>query len=159
MNVVNIKMPERVLFIINDNVIHGSVRFQKYGFLLYKQYTKELKNLKRKYQIEFYADWKPHLFGAYSKRLAEDIQVCCDDKLISKIVTKDDIKEMYTYKLTLKGRKRWRELFYEMDELRKFDEKIKYMQIIPYRTLLKQIYLAYPKYTDHSLIKEEVKDY
>ena len=58
---ITLRTEERVLFIINDNVINGSTRFQKYGFLLFKQYQKELQSYYR--DFKFYDDWIPHNLG------------------------------------------------------------------------------------------------
>ena len=35
MSDIELKPEDRVLFVINDNTIHGSTRFQKYAFLLH----------------------------------------------------------------------------------------------------------------------------
>lgn len=135
---VTFKPEDRILFIINDNVIHGSTRFQKYGFLVSKQHQRELKELQLNYSsFEFYDDWIPHNFGPYSKKLQDDLDVCIENKIISKI----QINRTQQYSLTLKGRVRWRKfLNISYDEIKKINEKISILQTFSLYGLLKSIH-------------------
>ncbi len=156
-NTIVLKSEERVLFIINDNIIRGSTRFQKYGFLLFKQYQKELTKLKKTYPtFNFYDDWIPHHFGPYSKQLNQDIDECITDEILAKkIIDKERNYNQYT--LTLKGRTKWRKLFYNTtDEMMKINDKIRQLQTMNFIEMLKQIYEAYPKYTVNSTIKNSL---
>ena len=59
---------DRLLLAISDTTIHGTTRLQKYGFLLYKQYGKELSAISSKHDnLTFYDDWKPYWFGAIQR--------------------------------------------------------------------------------------------
>ena len=154
MSDMQLQLGEHVLFIINDNVIHGSTRFQKYGFLLFKQYQRELKELQFDYSnFEFYDDWVPHNFGPYSKKLQDDLDVCAENKIITKI----QINRTQQYALTLKGRVRWRELLaISHDEVKKINEKVNILQTFSLFSLLKSIYDAYPEYAVKSKIKDQL---
>ena len=150
----------RVLLVINDNTIYGSTRFQKYGFLLYKQYEKELKKIKTTFpNLGFYNDWKAHYYGPYSEELEKDIKKCVSDRLIRKssIITEKK-QEMHMYTLTIKGRTKWRTMYDKIDEIAQIDKKIKNLQKTPYYTLIRQIYNAYPEYTTASRIANQLDD-
>lgn len=149
-----LKSEDRVLFIINDNTIHGDTRFQKYGFLLYKQYSNELKKLKNNFpEFNFYDDWEPYHYGPYSKQLNKDIKICIEDKIL--IDVKMDGTTYSQYKLTLKGRKKWRSIFNTAtDEIIGINNKIRNLQGIKFIELLRQVYNAYPEYTIKSRIKD-----
>lgn len=148
---------DRVLLIINDNTIHGAVRFQKYGFLLANQYSKKMDEIKQKHGISFYHDWRPHNFGPYSDELDQDIEQCINDKIMTRItVPTNRDNEMKMYSLSIKGRQKWRGLFDTNDQMKAFDEKIKNLQKIPYYSLLRQIYKAYPEYTSNSVIRDSL---
>ena len=153
-----IKDVDRPLLVINDCMIKGTTRFQKYGFLLHKQYKSEMKALKEKYGVEFYSDWVPHYYGPYSRSLANDLEACIAAKTITKvdIPTIDDNKKVSIYNLTIKGRFKWRKLFMNVLEVSYFVEKIRSMQSIPYYTLLSQIYTAYPDFARKSRIRSDV---
>ena len=156
-NTIELKPQQRILFIINDNIVQGSTRFQKYGFLLFKQYQKELTKLKTNYPtFNFYDDWKPHHFGPYSEQLRQDIISCINDGILDKkiIVGKKEYKQ---YMLTLKGRVLWRKLFSKTtDEMIKINDKIRYLQTMNLMEILKQIYDAYPSYTINSRIRDSL---
>lgn len=156
-NIIQLQPEERILFIINDNVIQGSTRFQKYGFLLYKQYEKELTKLQSDYSdFKFYDDWIPHHFGPYSKQLTQDIQTCVTNNILDeKIIDKE--KNFNLYMLSLKGRIKWRKLFRNTtDEMIKFNDKIRNLQIMNLTEMLRQIYDAYPKFTVNSKIRDSL---
>lgn len=138
---------ERLLFIINDNVIDGTTRFQKYGFLLFKQYQKELAELKISYpDFNFYNDWKSYCFGPYSEELDHDIQSCVKNGILEEYVMEG--KTNYkVYQLTLKGRVKWCKIFWNTtDEVIKINDKIRHLQHIKLIELLKQIHEKYPKF-------------
>lgn len=148
----------RVLLIINDNTIHGSIRFQKYGFLLYKQYERDLKDIEISFpNLGFYDDWKAHYYGPYSEELEKDIEKCVSNNFIRKSsVITEKKQKMYMYTLTIKGRTEWRAMYDKIDEMAQIDKKIKNLQKIPYYTLIRQIYNAYPKYTTESRIIDQL---
>ena len=156
MSDIESKPEDRVLFVINDNTIHGSTRFQKYAFLLYMQYKTELKKLKDRYsELGFYKDWKPYHYGPYSEQLKEDITKCQKANLLKCVEAKD--KKYHDYFLTIKGRVRWRTfLNHNNDEIKNINEKIKQLQSKNFYELLRQIYSAYPEYTVNSQIKNEL---
>ena len=134
---------------------------QKYGFLLHKQYKREMVILKNKWGIEFYSDWVPYYYGPYSKNLADDLKKCITNKMITKIdvPTIDSDKKVVIYNLTIKGRVRWRKLFMNVPEISHFIEKTRHMQKIPYYALLSQIYTAYPNFATKSKIRNDVYKY
>ncbi len=157
MEKMDIASEERILFIIHDNVIHGSTRFQKYGFLLHKQCQSELDKLKKAYpNLDFYEDWKPHFYGPYSEQLKSDIEKC----VAAKILRKDNAGEGMKYDLyglTLIGRKKWREILNNTPyEIIKINNKIRGLQMTKTVDVLRQVYRAYPKYTTKSLIKDSM---
>ena len=151
------KSEERVLFIVGDTVIHGNTRFQKYGFLLFKQFDKELKKLKNNCDMDqnYYDDWKPHYYGPFSKQLETDIDKCVNDEILIK--THDEERNCDRYELTLKSRQKWRKIFEKCpNELITINDKIRYLQTMSLHNLLEQIYDAYPKYIVNSLIKDSI---
>ncbi len=146
---------DRVLMIISDTTIRGSTRLQKYGFLLHKQYKKELSRIARNHaELKFYDDWKPLWYGPFSKDLEEDIKTCASTGTIEKTLVDQDL-ELYRYALTLKGRVQWRKILRESgNETRAIHEKIANLQTIRLERLLEGIYHAYPEYTKRSKIKD-----
>ncbi len=146
---------DRVLFIINDRIIEGSTRFQKYGFLLFKQYQKELTELRMSHPgFDFYRDWVPHHFGPYSRQLSLDMQSCIKGGLMSKVL----IDRSSRYALTLRGRVRWRKLLaISPDQVTAMSEKVANMQRTSLYGLLRSIYSAYPEYAVNSQIKERLQ--
>ena len=159
---LELKPEDRLLFIINDNMIYGSTRFQKYGFLLFKQYEKELKELGIAFSnFNFYADWKAHYYGPYSKELEKDIENTISSKLLIKSEHKVDGSEKiaHIYSLTLRGRARWRKLFNKVpEEIIEINKKIQNLQNKNFYTLLKEIYDVYPEYTTKSIIKDDLNN-
>ena len=136
---------------INDNTFYGSTRFQKYGFLLYKQYSERIKN--NFPDLIFYDDWKAHYYGPHSEKLENDIQKCVMLKLIRKSsITTEKKQKMNMYALTIKGRMRWCALSSTVNEMSQINKKIKNPQKIPHYTLIRKIYNAYPDYTTKSKI-------
>ncbi len=147
---------ERVLFIINDNAVHGATRLQKYGFLLHKQYRKELSELAIEYMVPFYDDWKAYHYGPFSRQLEADIEKCVDAGLIKKDAGSGNHK-YDIYSLTTKGRVKWRRLLAEKtSEIGDLHEKIRLLQAENLRTLLTKIYNAYPEYIVNSRIRDEI---
>ena len=149
---------DRVLFVIHDNEISGSTKFQKYGFLLWKQYQKELEKIASVHErLAFYDDWRPHYYGPFSEGLQKDIAVCIKSGLLHK--SKGRGLKLEVYRLTLKGRVRWRKFFTDGEyhgEMKKIEDKIRNLQNIRYYTLLRQIYKEYPSYAKNSKIKDLV---
>ena len=157
-NNISIKDVDRPLMIINDCIIKGTTRFQKYGFILHKQYDSDMKALNKRYNIKFYADWKPYYFGPFSRSLADDLKKCIDSKIITKvdIPTASEGKKVSMYNLTIKGKFKWRRLIINVPEVSRFVKKIQSVQKVPYYTLLGQIYATYPEFTTKSRIRDDV---
>ena len=152
-----IKSEDRVLLIINDNTIAGDTRFQKYGFLLYKQYVRELAKLGRSQpNLIFYDDWKSHYYGPYSEKLDKDIKSNVEMGMLKAIPS--GVKKNYNrYELTVKGRKKWRILLNNSpNEIISINDKIRNLQTTKLIELMRQIYNAYPEYTTKSLIKNDL---
>ena len=144
MTEIKLNQQDRVLLILNDYVISEDDRLQRYGFLLFKKSQKELKKLKG---LNFYDDWKPSPFGPHSEQLASDITSCIELGLLDK---KTEGKTSQ-YHLALKGRVRWRKIFFDKtDEIIKIKDSIRDWQKIPQVYLFKQIWDAYPEYV-HSI--------
>lgn len=148
---------DRVLVIVSDATIHGTTRLQKYGFLLHKQYGKEVSAILRANpEMKFYDDWKPFWFGPFSESLSKDVRACVDAGLIYKELM-DPARNSYRYGLTVSGRGRWRQLLGEFTpEITAIHEKIANLQGIRLERLLQRIYDAYPKYTKLSTIKDRL---
>lgn len=146
---------DRVLVIISDTTIHGTTRLQTYGFLLYKQYGRELSELSDNLPaLKFYDDWKPLRYGPFSRNLSNDIEKCVGDRTICK-ETVDPDRKIYRYALTIKGRAQWRKMMNRFtSEIGAMREKISYMQTIRLELLVKEIYRAYPEYAAHSKNKD-----
>ncbi len=155
--IVTLQPGEWVLMIISDNAVAGVTRLQKYGFLLHKQYRKEISKIERKYGVFFYDDWKAHYYGPYSERLAKDIKTCVERNLLQ---TQDEgipPKNYLRYEFTPKGRKIWRDVLCDnTKEISDINDKVRYLQATSTSKLLREIYLEYPAYTIKSRIKEGV---
>jgi len=99
---------DRIIVLINDMTIKGNTRMQKYGFLIYKLYSKEL------YGLNFYSDWKPYLYGPYSEELKIDLENCIDQRLVTKFTSPTNTGRQFSnYSLTMKGRMRLRKVIVE----------------------------------------------
>ena len=160
MTEIKLNPQDRVLLILNDYVISEDDRLQRYGFLLSKKSQKELKKLKG---LNFYDDWKPSPFGPHSEQLASDITNCIELGLLDKktegktncielgLLDKKTKGKTSQYHLALKGRVRWRKIFFDKtDEIIKIKDSIRDWQKIPQVYLFKQIWDAYPEYV-HSI--------
>ena len=156
MSDIQLRPEDRVLLVINDNTIFGSTRFQKYGFLLFKQCEKELDKLKDNFVgLKLYDDWAPHHYGPYSKHLDEDIVKAIQSRLLCVSNPSKGITSVDTYSLTIRGHARWRELFnHASQEMKKINEKIKVLQKKNLYVLLKYVYTAYPDYATNNKIKD-----
>ena len=146
--------------VISDTVIHGSTRLQKYGFLLYKQYGKELSRIADKTargntsELRFYDDWEPLWYGPFSRGLKEDTGACVSAGLVHMAPANQELKS-HRYALTIRGRVRWRRILHECPkEIEAVHEKIANLQATRLERLLEGIYHAYPEYTKHSTICE-----
>lgn len=157
---VDVKMkldPEdRVLFIMNDMAVIGATRFQKHGFLLWKQYGKELQSLESVYDgFKFYDDWIPYYFGPYSRDLKADIAVNVKNGIIKEARFENTMR----YTLTIKGRVKWRKIFAKSGaEMDRIGEKIRHMSDTPLYEMLKAIYKSYPQYAIKSKIRDELRE-
>ena len=147
---------DRIILIINDTTIYGATRLQKYGFLLFKQYGKELEAITNTYpEMSFYNDWKPHYFGPYSVNLKRDLKKCVNDNTV--IEVKDQYSDLNQYSLTIKGRRKWRKIFADCNAaMAEIHKKIGHLQKIRLAVLLSQVYSAYPEYTGKSLIRDQI---
>ena len=146
---------DRALVIVSDVEIYGSTRLQKYGFLLFKQYQKELAKMAANCPgLEFYADWEPLWYGPFSRNLQNDIETCVSENLIVKTLADPGLGS-YRYAPTLKGRVRWRKILSTSEvEIKAIREKVSNLQSMRLERLLEGIYHAYPEYTKHSTIMD-----
>ncbi|MBI1663887.1 MAG: hypothetical protein IS860_10505 [Nitrosopumilus sp.] len=142
---------DRVVVLINDMTVKGNTRIQKYGFLMHKLYSKELHGL------NFYADWRPYLYGPYSEELKNDLEDCISQHLVTKFTSPTNTgREFSNYNLTTKGRMRLRKISGDYDIIKELYQKFTQLNKKPITSVLKDIYLAYPEYTVKSEIKESV---
>lgn len=150
--------PDRALMIVNDIRVHGVTRMQKYGFLLAKQYNKEVERIsKAEPSLAFYDDWEPLWFGPFSKTLAKDIDACVEHGLIHKepVSTSPD---SHRFSLTISGRKQWRAMFGRFNgEMTAMHGKVSHLQRVSLESLLEDIYNLYPEYTVKSIISDRVR--
>ena len=146
---------DRALLIVGDTTIHGSTRLQKYGFLLSKQFERELANISfTEKDMAFYDDWKPLWYGPFSKSLQEDIDECVEKGLVYKELINLSLNS-YRYSLTVKGRVRWRVVYAKFqNDMKAIHEKIMSLQKVRLERLLEGIYTAYPDYTKRSTIRD-----
>lgn len=158
-NIIDFTAKDRVLVILNDSTINGTTRLQKYGFLLSKQYKKELTSISNSRQaLAFYEDWEPLWYGPFSKNLQRDVKECVRDGLINKEIIDAD-RNSYQYTPTLSGRVRWRKLTAEFqNEMIAIHKKITNLQNMRQELLIEGIYNAYPKYIKHSTIKNMFRE-
>ncbi len=143
---------DRVLLIINEHIIEGATRLQKYGFLMKQNYDKELKD------FDFYNDWKAHYYGPYSEQLTKDIENGIEQRLISKYksVTLNE-HDAQKFTLTIKGRHRLRQISEQYKKIiNDVYEMSTNLQKKPLRIILRDVYISYPNYTGKSEIKDEV---
>lgn len=156
---VILKPEERLLVIINDNVINGSTRFQKYGFMLHKQYNKTLQKFAKKYPgFSFYDDWVPYYYGPYSKTLEDDIEKCKDAGLLE-VTAVENTTNQKRHSLTARGRIKWRKLFDNTtDQIIEINDIIRRLQVTSTENILKSIYKKYPEFTKMSRIKDQILD-
>ena len=145
---INPTPQDRILLIINDNVIRGSMRWQNYGFILFKQHQLEPTELRHDFPaMEFYTDWEKHRYGPYSSALEEDLRKCFESKTIGQTnLSTLRGSKMDAYSLTIKGRLRWRSLFGTMEAVEKINKKVKQMQEISYYSLIRKAYNTYLEY-------------
>ncbi len=146
-------MPEeRVLFIINDNPMYGTARFQRYGFMLAKECQREIEMLEiTNSGFKFYKDWEPRYSVPFSRQLEEDIKTCIDKKILKKAHiyrTPDGERNIDIYRLTVAGRRRWRDIFGENDCMKKLYDTTKNLQRISSVTLLGRVCNTYAKFTN-----------
>lgn len=148
---------DRILLAISDTTIHGTTRLQKYGFLLHKQYGKELSTISSKHEnLAFYDDWKPYWFGPFSEDMSKDVKACVGAGLIYKDMV-DPVRNSYRYSLTILGRRKWRQLLSEFSrEATAIHEKVMNLQKMRLERLLQGVYDAYPEYTKQSTIKGDL---
>jgi len=141
---------DRVIVLINDMTIAGNTRIQKYGFLISQLYAKKLDG--------FYVDWKPYLYGPYSEELKKDLDEAIANNLVTKYTTMTPSnREFSNYTLTIKGRLKLRRITEQYHKVIKdLYDKFTELNRRPMQTILKDIYLAYPKYTVNSEIRNEV---
>lgn len=153
-DVTQFESADRALVIISDAEIHGSTRLQKYGFLLSRQYKKELSSLASNCPgLKFYDDWEPLWYGPFSRSLQKDVETCVSGGLISKTLTDPGLGS-YRYAPTLRGRVRWRKILDASGkEIRDIHEKASNLQSMRLERLLEEIYHAYPEYTKHGTIR------
>ena len=145
---------DRALLIICDTTIYGTTRLQKYGFLISKQFGKELADISFGEKDQpFYNDWEALWYGPFSKGLQKDVDECARERLIYKEPI-DTNQNTYQYGLTTKGRIRWRKIYAKFtDAVNPIHKKVMNLQKVRLERLLERIYTAYPEYTKRSTIK------
>ena len=137
---------------VNHLSVHGRTCLQKYAFLASELYRHDLDSL------DFYRDWKPHNYGPYSRSLDLDVRQCVRDGILDETDgLESDGHVYYVYTLKPKGLAMLRKLALEHEPLIKtLHAKFSDFNKKPWKSLLKDIYEAYPGYTTNSLIKDEV---
>ena len=140
---------ERTIVLVNDLAVRGRLRLQKYGFIAAHLYKKDLQCL------DFYRDWKALRDGPYSYELAEDLRSCIDAGIIDEALqTTPGGNTIYVYTLKPKGRRILCELTKSGGPL-KIDLYKKFVNLDRrgMNALLKDVYKAYPEYTENRGIK------
>ena len=147
---------DRALMVISDAMVYGSTRLQKYGFLLHKQYGKEMSRIASSVpELKFYDDWEPLWYGPFSRDLARDIQACVGNGLMYK--EQGAPPNSYRYGFTISGRVKWRRMLHEFgDEMTAIHEKVVNLQKVRLERLLESVYNAYPEFAERSAIKDRV---
>lgn len=140
----------RLLLVMQDLVIGGRTRVQKYGFLIYKQYWDEVK------ECGFYSDWKPHNFGPYSPSLAEDLAAAVQEGYVEEETDSYNGSTITKYRLTIRGTTKYRSMLKDRDFMNQINEMLRNQQNKSLMSILKQIYRDYPEYTIYSQIKETI---
>ena len=145
----NCSMPpeDRVMLIVNDNIIRGSIRMQKYGFVIFRQYKLELAEIGIAFPgFGFYDDWIPYHYGPYSRALASDVETAIEAGILTRSGPPPG-KMYHEYVLTPRGRVKWHELHEVIsDEIATIGKKIKQLQSLRFYELLRRVYAAYPEY-------------
>ena len=138
------------LLAIIDSVkyVEGDTRLQKYGLLIYKKIP----------EVEFFEDWKPWLYGVYSRKLTKGLQLLQKlDYVITNPVNKGFNKVVKRYQVSETGKKEIESLKKESEDIiKRISEITNYYFSKPLKELLADVYLMYPKYADNSTIKAEV---
>ena len=117
---------DKIIIILNDNIIQGSTRIQKYAFLISKQCKTELDEIKNSYpNFEWYEDWIKYSLGPESKSLKKDLEICIKNKRVQR----NRIDNINNYSLTQKGLVRLREIIPgNQEEIKKINKKVQFLQ-------------------------------
>lgn len=145
---------DRVLLAFGDHDVWGKTRVQKYGFLLGKLQQTEMDGMRDRYGVSWYDDWMAMWYGPYSHGMHLDLERGRKNGLIGKIgmpMKRDGKSDVY--KLTRRGRFRWRRLCYEVPEVRVLDKAMESYQRVPYMQLLNQIWSGWPEYANRGRIR------
>ena len=147
---------DRALMVVSDATIYGSTRLQKYGFLLHKQYKKEMRSIADNTPtLKFYDDWESLWYGPFSRGLSDDIETCVKNSLIYK--APDKLPNSYRYGFTIHGRIRWRKMLFKFnDEMTAIRKKVVNLQKVRLERLLEGVYNSYPEFTKRSIIKDRL---
>ena len=151
----HISAADRVLMIIGNEMIHGRGRLQRYGFLLSEQYGSKLEQISKiDEKLKFYADWKPHYYSPFSKKLEDDVDNCIDKGFVG-VQDIDKLHKLDRYFLTYRGSTRWRRMCVKHKEnMKAIVEKVGKLQTIPLEDLILRIDLKYPQYAKHDFTKD-----
>lgn len=137
---------DRALIIVGDEVVRGSTRLQKYGFLLHKQYEKEMSRIAAGMPVlEFYDDWEPLWYRPFSMGLSRDVQACVERRLI--YMEQSGPPNQHVYGLTIPGLVKWREMLRRFDgEMTAIRKGVTNLQKVRLERLLEGVYGAYPEF-------------
>lgn len=133
-----------LLLYSNNTPVNGRTRMQKLVFLIEK-----------KLDINEY-NFIPYDYGPFSKELYKDIDELINDDYIEEIHEQFEDNIVFTYRLTLKGKKLIKKLLQSPNNIK----KINIINIVKsnycYLTLdelIGKVYAEYPKYAENSIYK------
>lgn len=141
-----------LLLIMQDLTIGGRTRVQKYGFLIYQQYRKDVE------KYDFYSDWIPHHFGPYSRKLAADLNCAVQEKYVQEKEATYNGAALTKYNLTISGTQEYRNLLKGNSFMNDINGMLREQQKKSLMAILRRIYADYPKYTVYSQIKDTIND-
>ena len=145
---------DRIVFLLNQTVVRGRTRLQKYGFLAYQIYRADLKPL------GFYSDWEAHHYGPFSMDLVCDLHEAEDAGLVRIEPHKFGNGTVDFYSLGPKGAKRLSFLLRDHGDLvKRLYETFTNLNRKSLDTILAEIYADYPQYAENSRIRDRVMEH
>lgn len=146
--------PERVVVLVNDLTIRGSLRLQKYGFVAARLYGDDLSGL------GFYRDWMTYDCGPYSRDLAEDVQFCVGANILGEErQTTQDGHAIRVYSLKPEGRRILRALAAENGSvIKELHGKLARLDNKSLRAMLKDAYESHPEHAANGLIRNSLPE-